>query len=163
MYDDPSVEQTSVFEEFAPQLIYASVGQRFVNFLIDLIPIYALIYAFSFLFGVIMILCGTSQSELHDFIQTPQFTLVSYGIVIVAHTLYYTIVEGASKGRTLGKLVSGTKVVQEDGQKITWKQAFLRSLCRLIPFDGLSAFSSHPWHDTITKTSVIKKIITVTK
>ena len=39
---------------------------------------------------------------------------------------------------------------------LDWEDAFMRSLCRLIPFDPLSAFAGHPWHDELSKTKVIK-------
>ncbi len=41
--------------------------------------------------------------------------------------------------------------------KIDWKDALLRSLCRLIPFEAFSYFGGNLWHDKLTKTIVIKK------
>jgi len=89
---------------------------------------------------------GTMPSVMPNF-------LISF-IVIIS---YYTVLEGATKGRTLGKFVTGTVAVKQDGSAITWKDAFLRSLCRLVPFEPFSALGRMPWHDKWTKTIVIKK------
>jgi hypothetical protein len=39
---------------------------------------------------------------------------------------------------------------------LTFKDALLRSLCRLIPFEVFSGFGV-PWHDSLTNTMVVKK------
>lgn len=61
-------------------------------------------------------------------------------------------------GKTIGKLLTGTKVVDSTGGPASIKTAFLRSLCRYIPFEPFSFLSSDArgWHDSITKTWVIK-------
>jgi len=71
--------------------------------------------------------------------------------------MYYTILE-ATTGKTIGKMITGTKVTNDDFSKPSLGSAFKRSLCRLIPFEPLSFFgSSSPsgWHDTITDTWVV--------
>ncbi len=49
----------------------------------------------------------------------------------------YTLLEGAAKGKTLGKLITGTRALKIDGSNLTWKDAFLRSLCRIVPFEAI--------------------------
>lgn len=71
--------------------------------------------------------------------------------------LYYILFEGISKGRTMGKLVTGSIVIKEDGSAFTFKDAFIRSVCRAIPFEALSALGYRPWHDSLSKTAVVKK------
>lgn len=61
-------------------------------------------------------------------------------------------------GKTIGKFVTKTNVVSRDGNKITFKSAIIRSLCRWIPFDFLSlalGADAKAWHDVISKTYVI--------
>ncbi len=70
--------------------------------------------------------------------------------------MYYTLTEGFF-GRSVGKFITGTVVVDENGVKINLGSALKRSLCRLIPFDGLSFFGSRGWHDSITETYVVEK------
>jgi uncharacterized RDD family membrane protein YckC len=60
------------------------------------------------------------------------------------------------RGQTLGKLFTGTRAIRTDGEELTFKDALLRSLCRLIPFEVFSGFGV-PWHDSLTITMVVKK------
>jgi uncharacterized RDD family membrane protein YckC len=64
-------------------------------------------------------------------------------------------------GRTLGKLVTGTMVVDENGNKPEFSRIIGRTFCRLIPFDALSFLGEEHsgWHDTISKTKVIKRSV----
>ena len=82
---------------------------------------------------------------------------MQYLCAIVIIVGYYTVFEATTKGRTLGKFITGTQAVREDGSNITWKDAFIRSLCRLVPFEPFSTFGVLPWHDSWSKTIVIKK------
>jgi uncharacterized RDD family membrane protein YckC len=84
-------------------------------------------------------------------------TALLYLISFLTFLAYYTLFEAATKGRTIGKLITGTVAVKDDGTALTFKEALLRSLCRMIPFEPFSAFGGRPWHDTITHTMVIKK------
>ena len=65
-----------------------------------------------------------------------------------------------SLGKTVGKMLTKSTVVREDGGRITLGQAFGRSLCRLIPFDAFSFLGSTAvgWHDSISKTRVVKDV-----
>jgi hypothetical protein len=57
----------------------------------------------------------------------------------------------------LGKLITGTRAIREDGVELNFKDAFLRSLSRLVPFEPFSIWSGNGiWHDSWTKTMVIK-------
>jgi uncharacterized RDD family membrane protein YckC len=75
--------------------------------------------------------------------------------------LFYAIVmfmtEGMSNGRSIGKLITGTRAVNEDGSDMTFQKAFVRNIVRAIPFNALSALGtpSHPWHDRWSDTIVI--------
>ena len=54
--------------------------------------------------------------------------------------------------------MNGTRAVNEDGTRITFKTALLRSLSRLVPFEAFSALGAnppYPWHDRWTGTYVI--------
>jgi len=57
---------------------------------------------------------------------------------------------------TPGKLIMGTRVVSDSGQKPSFGQVLLRTLCRFIPFDQISFFSSRGWHDSLSKTHVVR-------
>jgi uncharacterized RDD family membrane protein YckC len=154
-YQQP--EAYSVFEEMEQEkpLFYAGTGQRFLNHIIDTIIWYIFYLAIFFLLGFIQRLTGADiLSAFMD--EYGEVTGWVYVLFFGLWLVLYTFFEGALKGRTVGKMITGTRTVQEDGSDLTWKHAFLRSLCRFIPFDALSGLGGHPWHDTITKTMVIK-------
>jgi len=79
-----------------------------------------------------------------------------YLVSIVNFLIYYTICEKAFKGKTLGKLITGTKAIRDDGKELSFKNALLRSLSRIVPFEPFSAFGGYPWHDSCTGTMGIK-------
>ena len=58
-------------------------------------------------------------------------TLTDYAITYAVFLTYYGLMEGRF-GFTLGKLVTGTRVVDAQGRRITLARGMLRSLCRLI-------------------------------
>ena len=76
---------------------------------------------------------------------------------ILVPLAYYILVEGAT-GRTLGKLVTGTRVVNAAGGTPSFKQILGRSLARFIPFEAFSFLGDdgRGWHDSIPDTYVIR-------
>ena len=144
-YAAPSTSQD---ESNDPHLVVpAGQGARLLNFLID----YFVQVAISFLFGVVVVVIGGQAGV--DFIEgTP-------GIVIgIPIFLGYYFVFEATTSRTLGKLVTGTKVVNENGGKPTLGQIAGRTFARLIPFEAFSFFGTptRGWHDSLPNTFVIK-------
>ncbi len=79
--------------------------------------------------------------------------LFSVGTII----LYYWTLEGFF-GRTIGKLLTGTKVVAADGSRVDASAIFVRTLIRLIPFEVFSFLgaSDSGWHDRWSKTVVVR-------
>jgi len=140
------------------QLVPATTGQRFLNYLIDNL---LLQYGLSLLTGMAIgtLLAVFFPDYMLELSQSDDsFALLpfAYLLVIVNYLVYYTICEKAFKGYTLGKLITGTRATREDGNELTFKDALLRSLSRLVPFEVFSAFGGYPWHDSWTKTRVIK-------
>ncbi|MEO6405093.1 MAG: RDD family protein [Ferruginibacter sp.] len=90
--------------------------------------------------------------------ETRPFNLLSYLISFTLYLSYYTLMEGSTKGKTIGKFITKTRSVREDGSQLTYSDAFKRSLSRLVPFEPFSAFEYRPWHDKWTDTIVIKEI-----
>lgn len=130
----------------------ASVGNRFVNFIIDLVLFYAIEYVIGYMLGfVLSILGGTTLalSIAHNKLEMLLFNCVVF-------FCYYTVLEGTA-GRTLGKLITKTKVVMEDGSKPDLKSVAIRSVSRLIPFEAFSFLGSNiGWHDSLSNTRVVK-------
>jgi uncharacterized RDD family membrane protein YckC len=146
--------QNNLLNEFTETPFeYASAGQRFLNYIIDTIAFYILyLIILSFLGFFMMDTFSNGISESTELI----IFLMTYGLAIFIMLAYYTLLEG-SKGKTLGKLITKTKVVTETGEPITYKQTFIRTLIRFVPFEFLSGFSGlKMWHDQWTKTMVVK-------
>ena len=115
---------------------------RFVNYLIDIIGFYVIMF--------IIVLLGAGIINPYNM---GMLYLVAISVLIV----YFTVMEGAAGGKTLGKYITKTRAVKEDGTAVSFKDAFLRTLCRLVPFEPLSIFGGRLWHDKWTKTTVIKE------
>lgn len=155
------MEQTNpdLLQEFehTVDLTPVSPGLRFVNYLVDVIAFYAV----SFLIGILaaFVIAATGPKAYNDNASDSagamQLLLLLAWISIMV--LYYTLFEFFAKGRTLGKMATGTMAVREDGSNLTFKDAFFRTLCRFIPLEIFSAFGYRPWHDSLTRTLVIKR------
>lgn len=78
-------------------------------------------------------------------------------ISILVYFLYYLIFE-YSKGQTLGKMITRSKVVSiTENKDYFFIQIILRTLMRFIPLDILSyLFLYRGLHDWISKTNIIK-------
>jgi len=148
-----NMENTSVHllsDIVAPHLVQASTAKRFFNYIIDLICFYAM----AFLLGIVIAFISPSFFEGAD---DGGIDLLDRLIALVLYAIIMGFTEGLTKGRSLGKLITGTKAVKDDGSPINFKIAFLRGLCRAVPLDAFSALGapSYPWHDKWTHTYVI--------
>ena len=147
-------EELNLFIQHVP----ATTGQRFLNYLIDNLLMQ---YGLSYLTGTIVgyfLASFFPEFTTNLFNNDSQFNLLLLGYIIAIfnYLIYYTFCEKVFNGYTLGKLITGTKALRNDGQPLTFKDAFKRSLSRLVPFEAFSAFGGHPWHDRWTDTQVIK-------
>ena len=147
--------QSHVFDEVGEHLEDASSGARLANYLIDMVLFYLVFFAAMFMIGVLVGASGGS-ADFADFLESIPGKLLIYLFAFSLLVIFFTLIEGASKGRSVGKLITGTRAVKDDGSAISWKDALLRSLCRLIPFEVFSGFSGHPWHDSLTSTRVVR-------
>ncbi len=70
---------------------------------------------------------------------------------------YYILLEGMS-GKTIGKLMTGTRVVDMHGEKPGFRRIVKRSIARLIPFEAFSFLgnANRGWHDSLSDTYVVK-------
>ena len=138
--------------ERVPNLVPADKGLRFANLLIDYIIFAFLNYLITSIYESFVLdqfVIGNETALI--------FTFYGALISIGAYILFYTTIEYYTKGRTIGKLATNTIAVRRDGNLLTFKDALLRSLCRLIPFEAIAALFVEPWHDSITNTTVVRK------
>ena len=139
-------------------LEFATKEQRCINFIIDnLVMRFSLAYATGIVFAIVVRAISPAFAEiLFDDNSMLAFIVATYMISRVNYAIYYSLSEKYFNGYTLGKLVTGTRAIRDDGDELTWKNAIHRSFSRFLPFEFLSGFSSKPWHDSWTKTTVIK-------
>lgn len=138
--DEDIVEVTS-----DPRDNLADRSKRFINMLLDTAGYYALIFITFFFLALII---G------NDFFVSN--VLLQYLISFGAYFFYFFVFE-SWLGKTPGKLITRTKVVDATGGKPTPGKIAGRSLSRLVPFDAFSFFADRPvgWHDQWSGTYVI--------
>lgn len=100
---------------------YVGVGRRFVAIFIDSIVISALVSAFA---------------PIVDVVHRPGYYRFHVGgndlfWPGVAAIVYFMLLEGLT-GATVGKLLLGIRVVNEDGSKLTWTGSIVRNVSRLV-------------------------------
>ncbi|MBB4800046.1 putative RDD family membrane protein YckC [Flavobacterium nitrogenifigens] len=118
---------------------------RFVNFLIDFILVFVLYFSISP--NIESLLSLTAQYER---------AIYRIAALLIFIAIYYIVLEHKYQ-KTLGKIITKTKVVNLEGEKAELSDIVNRTFCRLIPFDRVSFFfSRNGIHDVMSKTKVIK-------
>lgn len=152
-------QEDLITDDIHPYFQYsqATQGQRFLNFVVDNILMRLTIsYGTSFVVGKILMML--SPELLLSLVNNGKAGLYifAYFVVIVNYLVYYTLFEKLFRGQTIGKLLTKTRAIRTDGEELTFKDALLRSVCRLIPFEIFSGFGV-PWHDSLSNTMVVSK------
>jgi uncharacterized RDD family membrane protein YckC len=143
----------TILDDVDYDLVQAGGWTRFGNLILDSI-------FFNICQAVFMAIYGMFESETARLTHTEGDMGYFWGRVLTQVLLslfYYFAFETLTGGKTIGKYLTGTRAVNEDGTRISTKTALLRSLIRMIPFEFLSALGSpcYPWHDRWTKTYVV--------
>lgn len=129
------------------KIIPANDWLRLINLFID----YFGLVIFCLLVGI---LCGllVSEETLDRILKTPDIILGAPIFIT-----YYVFFE-AIYGRTPGKFMTGTKVVNAYGERASFLQIVGRTLCRLVPFEAFTFLSKKKLglHDSVSKTYVVK-------
>lgn len=137
-----------MYQDYAVGEHKANKGLRFLNYLIDLVAVIFILAIVLIILSFTLEALGLTISE-----ESIVFDLFIYVLVVII----YFLIEFVTKGRSLGKLITGTKVVMIDGTEPTTKDYFVRNLCRIIPFDAFTFLGENGWHDKISKTTVVRK------
>lgn len=151
----PSVESPSLTERFAVDP--ASQGKRFINFIVDRFVTYGLAYASGYAMGLAYLY---SRSDPTAPVPPETLTLINVADFVqsVFVALGYYFVCEALWGRTLGKLLTGTRVVAANGGHPTLPQLLGRTFARIIPFEPFSFLDKNNpvgWHDSLSGTRVV--------
>lgn len=129
----------------------ASKGRRFANMLIDTIAIYVMIFAGVFLTGVVF------PDFIDGLVNAMDHPVWSRLFGAFLFFLFYVVMEWGTKGKTIGKFVTNTRVVKDDGTPLTLATIARRSASRLVPFEAFSFLGSNErgWHDRWSDTAVV--------
>ena len=115
--------------------------KRFVNLLID-------VYAIQIAFRVFYELNIDENPQGWDDVMVNIYAVLFCMLVYFLSELY--------TGKTLGKLITGTKVISTDDNNLTAQQILYRTLSRRVPFEPFSMFFSNTaWHDEWSDTVVV--------
>ena len=134
--------------------LLVSAGARFLHYIIDLLAFFVILILIGAVIGVLSALLDvTALSDWMNGLGDLGWNLIA----IIVSLIYYIAMEGLL-GRTIGKYITGSIVVDENGQKPDFGTIVKRSFCRLIPFDALTFLGgSRGWHDSISGTYVVSK------
>jgi len=119
-------------------------GIRAGNFIIDILVLAVIIVLAAYLISLVYPQIVDSNSPAFDVLASTMFFL------------YYFLLEFFT-GKTIGKMLTKTVVVDKKGNKPKILNLIARSLIRLIPIEGFSfIFGPTGLHDLISGTRVIK-------
>lgn len=125
----------------------AGQGARLANFLLDWFFAWLFAILCAFVLGAVLAALGNTTWFRSAGAQFLGFTLF---------TAYYVIFE-ATFGWTVAKLITRTRVVDEDGRTPTFMKVLGRSLARSVPFEPFSFLgrTGVGWHDRWSGTRVV--------
>jgi uncharacterized RDD family membrane protein YckC/predicted nucleic-acid-binding Zn-ribbon protein len=123
-------------------LVPAPFIKRFVNYLADSLFMAFIIVLVALLLNIDLLQLETKIIQMSS---------------IAGLSVYYLFTEYFF-GKTIGKKFTKTRVVSLDGNRLTFGQCLLRTVCRIIPFDFLTGFLFNGLflHDSLAKTMVIE-------
>jgi uncharacterized RDD family membrane protein YckC len=134
--------------------ILASHNQRFLNLLMDYI-------AQLFMFIIIIpfaVMTAESNGNKEFITNFAKNDIAQYTFFACLALVYYNVFE-ILFARTVGKFITQTIVVDENGEKPNYESILMRTICRLIPLEIFSfiGMPARGWHDSISKTYVVNK------
>lgn len=133
----------------------ATKWQRFAHFIIDRVVVYLIFVIFGFLCALTYKIFGTTYFVNIAYNLSSVGKLMDIVITSTVYFFYVLLMEYFTKGRTVGKYLTGCKVIATDGIEPSFQDYFIRNLYRLIPFDSLSFLGKNGWHDDWSDTRVI--------
>lgn len=144
-------------ELLAEPLVPASRMKRFLNLLIDTVFFYIIIVALTFIIGLMVTVMGADANNSVSVLQLDQLIDHLLKVLFFVGFFGYYITFEAWLSKTPGKMITNTKVVDNEGQKPGFTTIFWRSLSRIVPFDAFTFLRENPIgiHDRISKTMVV--------
>lgn len=150
------MENNYPFPEPTVDLQPVDRGVRFLNYLIDLVVFYLLFLGGGMVLGVALYASGgeSANSFLSGLENIPP--ILDRLLTLVLYGLFMFVQEAILGGRSLGKLITQTRVLTSEGDKPDTGTLLTRNLSRCVPFEQLSFFGERGWHDAWSDTIVVK-------
>ncbi|WP_326985022.1 RDD family protein [Chryseobacterium sp. MYb264] len=129
--------------------------QRFANYFIDRLIINIFFFGFG-AFGVLIDQLLGTYYFTNFLLKISQ--IGRFGDILLTSFIYFMyafLMEYFTNGRTIGKYITGTKVIMTDGERPTLSNYFIRNISRIVPFDVFSFLGENGWHDSWSDTRVI--------
>lgn len=128
---------------------------RFGHYLLDVLVYYACTFIIGIFLAIILILFRVDMSFLGGG-HAAAGAIDRLVSLLILYPGYYILFESTMQSSP-GKLILGRVVVNEYGEKPSFKQILGRSYSRLVPFESFSCFEGLGWHDSWSGTMVIRK------
>ena len=120
----------------------ADKGARVGNFIIDGLIVFLLAGIQSFVLGKFINLATDNYSLYLD---------IYFGLFTFAYYFFFELLSG----KTPGKYLTKTSVVNYSGERPTMKALLIRNAARLISYDAFSFIFGQGLHDDISGTTVV--------
>jgi uncharacterized RDD family membrane protein YckC len=145
-YAPPQAEVATIETPIDANTPLASRSRRLATFALD----FAFFHVLAFIVGLVLALTGAG-----DWIE--KMSGLQERVFGIAVFLAYYLLTEVLQGRSLGKRITGTRVVTASGVHPTKGQLIKRSFARLVPFEFLSIFrvSRLMWHDDWSATRTV--------
>ena len=126
-------------------------GKRLLHFFIDSFIFQLIASIFNFVIAISFMPYKESVDGRVE-IGFQFFAFNGLGLAVIG--AYYILFEYFF-GKTPGKFITGTQVINVYGKKPGLDSLTIRTLSRFIPFEGFSCIGGRGWHDKFSETYVV--------
>lgn len=127
------------------ELVEASLIKRFINYLVDY-------FIIAILISIVLVQLDARGYGIMEDIQSFRVRIIG----VLMYALFYVVIEGGTRGKSFGKWLTKTRVVEYDGTSPNMETFIVRSFSRIIPFEPFSfLLARQGWHDRFSRTIVI--------
>lgn len=146
-----NVVRTPYQKKVRREPVVVTPGVRFGYYLLDVVFYYIITFLTVSITVAVALSVNPDNYELIYFISKYD-SIIS----LLIFFLYYALTE-YFLGGTFGKLICGYTVIDEYASRISFGKSLLRTISRYVPFEALSCLGDRGWHDTWSKTYVVKR------
>ena len=134
----------------------APLDRQRIGYIVDNLLGFGGCYFLGNLVGSSFAAMNNTPSTRWQFLESPLFWL-SLVMVVAAYTFAYAFLTEWLLGRSIGNLLTYTKIVSNDGSAPSFPQIMTRTIARHVPASAPKATDSDLrfWHDRVSSTVVV--------